>query len=143
MQDPRINWIVNPVHKHRESRGLTSAGKKFRGLRTKGHASHKLRPSRRATWKKNNTKGACGCVCAIYWFSPLARSQSSAATDESLVSWGLGTGMLVRGGTGEGDGCLRLRKRNARARRFDSVCYHNKFKQMHSVAHGHTRHSAA
>jgi large subunit ribosomal protein L15e len=54
--DPRINWIVNPVHKHRETRGLTSTGKKYRGLRTKGHASHKLRPSRRATWKRNNTK---------------------------------------------------------------------------------------
>ncbi|PPS01801.1 hypothetical protein GOBAR_AA18843 [Gossypium barbadense] len=24
--DPRINWICNPVHKHRELRGLTSAG---------------------------------------------------------------------------------------------------------------------
>ena len=47
---------MNPVHKHRETRGLTSAGKKFRGLRTKGHASHKLRPSRRAYWKKQNTK---------------------------------------------------------------------------------------
>ena len=56
LQDPRINWIVNPVHKHRETRGLTSAGKKYRGLRTKGHAAHKLRPSRRATWKRNNTK---------------------------------------------------------------------------------------
>lgn len=55
-QDPRINWIVNPVHKHRETRGLTSAGKKFRGLRSKGHATHKLRPSRRAAWKRNNTK---------------------------------------------------------------------------------------
>jgi large subunit ribosomal protein L15e len=54
--DPRVNWICNPVHKHRELRGLTSAGKKYRGLRTKGHASHKLRPSRRATWKRNNTK---------------------------------------------------------------------------------------
>ena len=53
-QDPRINWIVNPVHKHRELRGLTSAGKKFRGLRHRGHATNKLRPSRRATWKRNN-----------------------------------------------------------------------------------------
>ncbi|KAF2315824.1 hypothetical protein GH714_040366 [Hevea brasiliensis] len=25
--DPRINWICNPVHKHRELRGLTSAGR--------------------------------------------------------------------------------------------------------------------
>ncbi|KAK9908568.1 hypothetical protein WJX75_009803 [Coccomyxa subellipsoidea] len=53
-EDPRINWIVDPVHKHRELRGLTSAGKKFRGLRHKGHATNKLRPSRRATWKRNN-----------------------------------------------------------------------------------------
>lgn len=54
-KDPRINWIVNPVHKHRELRGLTSAGKKYRGLRGKGHRYHKNRPSRRATWKRNNT----------------------------------------------------------------------------------------
>jgi len=54
--DARINWICAPTHKHRELRGLTSAGKKYRGLRTKGHASHKLRPSRRAAWKRNNTK---------------------------------------------------------------------------------------
>lgn len=53
-QDPRINWIVNPVHKHRELRGLTSAGRKHRGLHHKGHTS-KLRPSRRATWKRNNS----------------------------------------------------------------------------------------
>ena len=31
--DARMNWIVNPVHKHRELRGLTSAGRKHRGLR--------------------------------------------------------------------------------------------------------------
>ena len=55
-QDPRINWIVNPVHKHRELRGLTSAGRKHRGLRHRGHATNKLRPSRRATWKRNNSK---------------------------------------------------------------------------------------
>lgn len=53
--DPRINWLCNPVHKHRELRGLTSAGKKYRGLRGKGHLYHKNRPSRRATWKRNNT----------------------------------------------------------------------------------------
>ncbi|KAL0052400.1 hypothetical protein WJX82_001527 [Trebouxia sp. C0006] len=54
-KDARINWIVNPVHKHRELRGLTSTGKKYRGLRHKGHATNKLRPSRRATWKRNNS----------------------------------------------------------------------------------------
>lgn len=41
-QDSRINWIVDPVHKHRELRGLTSAGKKYRGLRHKGHAANKV-----------------------------------------------------------------------------------------------------
>merc|ERR1712054_514669 len=40
-RDPRINWIVNPVHKHRESRGLTATGKKSRGLSK--------------TWKRQNT----------------------------------------------------------------------------------------
>lgn len=54
--DPRISWIANPVHKHRELRGLTSAGKKYRGLRGKGHNYTKCRPSRRATGKKNNAK---------------------------------------------------------------------------------------
>jgi hypothetical protein len=54
-KDPRINWIVNPVHKHRELRGLTSAGKKHRGLRGKGHLYTKARPSVRATWKRNNS----------------------------------------------------------------------------------------
>ncbi|KAI6702294.1 hypothetical protein NL676_011430 [Syzygium grande] len=53
--DPRINWLCNAVHKHRELRGLTSAGKKYRGLRGKGHSHHKARPSRRATWKRNNS----------------------------------------------------------------------------------------
>ncbi|KAE8710654.1 60S ribosomal protein L15 [Hibiscus syriacus] len=53
--DPRINWICNPVHKHRELRGLTSAGKKYRGLRGNGHLHHKAQPSRRANWKRNNT----------------------------------------------------------------------------------------
>jgi len=53
--DPRINWLTNPVHKHRELRGLTSAGKENRGLSGKGHRYHKARPSRRANWKRNNT----------------------------------------------------------------------------------------
>ncbi|GMH37250.1 hypothetical protein BSKO_05123 [Bryopsis sp. KO-2023] len=54
--DPKKNWICNPVHKHREMRGLTSAGKKHRGLRMKGHNHHKWRPSWRANWKIRNTQ---------------------------------------------------------------------------------------
>ncbi|SPJ08784.1 60S ribosomal protein L15,putative [Plasmodium sp. DRC-Itaito] len=50
--NPKVNWICNPVHKHRELRGLTSAGKKYRGLRVKGHLSAKSRPSIRANWKR-------------------------------------------------------------------------------------------
>ena len=92
--DPRINWICNPVHvsahspsksprkttcptlcvtnsrtfrhspsypielfplpqKHREMRGLTAAGRKYRGLQGKGHNYNKARPSKRGTWKRN------------------------------------------------------------------------------------------
>jgi large subunit ribosomal protein L15e len=55
--DPRINWIVNPVHKHRERRGLTSAGRKHRGLRVKGHrANNTIGGSQYAQWKRNNNK---------------------------------------------------------------------------------------
>jgi len=53
--DPKINWIVNPVHKHREQRGLTSAGRKYRGLRKKGHrANNIIGSSARAAWKRRN-----------------------------------------------------------------------------------------
>merc|ERR1711865_330712 len=50
-RDPRINWICAPVHKHREQRGLTSAGRANRGM-AKGHGYNKRRPSMRATWKR-------------------------------------------------------------------------------------------
>ena len=54
--DPRINWIVNPVHKHRELRGLTSAGRQHRGFRKQGHRANKLiGGSKRASWKRRNT----------------------------------------------------------------------------------------
>jgi len=53
-RDPRINWITRPTHKHRELRGLTSAGRSSRGLHGKGHRYHKSRPSHHAVWVKNN-----------------------------------------------------------------------------------------
>jgi large subunit ribosomal protein L15e len=65
MQDPRVNWICNPPHKHREMRGITSAGRKYRGLHGKGHLHSKCRPSRRATWKKNNAKSLRRYRCAF------------------------------------------------------------------------------
>merc|ERR1712137_155730 len=53
-RDARYNWICNPVHKHRESRGLTTTGKKSRGI-NKGHRYHNTQAGRRKTWKKQNT----------------------------------------------------------------------------------------
>eukprot|EP00127_Corallochytrium_limacisporum_P002723 Clim_evm32s136 gene=Clim_evmTU32s136 len=53
--DARINWIAKPVHKHRELRGLTSAGKSSRGL-GKNHGFNKtIGGSRRTNWKKRQT----------------------------------------------------------------------------------------
>ncbi|BAM80245.1 60S ribosomal protein L15 [Cyanidioschyzon merolae strain 10D] len=54
-RDPRINWICRPTMKHRELRGLTSAGRKGRGLHRKGHLVNKARPSVRSVWKRHNT----------------------------------------------------------------------------------------
>ena len=53
-RDPRINWICKSVHKHRELRGLTAAGRKNRGM-SKGHLYNKvIGSSRRACWKRRN-----------------------------------------------------------------------------------------
>lgn len=46
--DKDINWICEKQHKGRAFRGLTSAGKKVRGLRNKGRGAEKVRPSRKA-----------------------------------------------------------------------------------------------
>jgi large subunit ribosomal protein L15e len=46
--DPKISWIGRPPHRSRVHRGLTSAGKKGRGLRKKGKGTEKIRPSLRA-----------------------------------------------------------------------------------------------
>lgn len=54
-KDHRVNWICESVQKHREARGLTSAGRSARGLLGKGHRYSKNRPSRRATWKRQQS----------------------------------------------------------------------------------------
>lgn len=41
--DPKINWICDKHHRGRAFRGLTSEGKKNRGLRNKGKGAEKLR----------------------------------------------------------------------------------------------------
>ncbi len=46
--DKSLNWISTSAHKSRASRGLTSAGRRYRGLMWKGKGTEKLRPSRRS-----------------------------------------------------------------------------------------------
>ncbi|RMJ22711.1 Ribosomal protein L15 [Aspergillus sp. HF37] len=54
-RDSRISWICSGVHKHRESRGLTSTGKKSRGI-NRGHLYNNTSAGRRKTWKRQNTE---------------------------------------------------------------------------------------
>lgn len=46
--DSKINWIGESSNYHRVYRGLSSSGKKTRGLRRKGKGAEKSRPSLRA-----------------------------------------------------------------------------------------------
>ena len=46
--DKEVRWITQKQHTGRVYRGLTSQGKKARGLRNKGKGSEKVRPSIRA-----------------------------------------------------------------------------------------------
>lgn len=46
--DPELAWIGNSANRGRPFRGLTSAGKKSRGLRHKGKGVEKIRPSKEA-----------------------------------------------------------------------------------------------
>ena len=49
-----LRWIHERQHKRRAFRGLTSAGKKYRGLRNKGKGAEKVRPSLRGHNRKGN-----------------------------------------------------------------------------------------
>ncbi|MEM0448891.1 MAG: 50S ribosomal protein L15e [Methanomassiliicoccales archaeon] len=50
--DPVYAWIAEPQHKGRVYRGLTSAGKRGRGLMNKGKGAERVRPSIRANERK-------------------------------------------------------------------------------------------
>ena len=50
--DKKLNWISKSGNKGRVFRGLTSAGKKSRGLRASKGRAHKVRPSVRAGGRK-------------------------------------------------------------------------------------------
>ena len=52
LADKDLRWIAEPQHRGRAFRGLTSAGKKGRGLRKKGKGAEKVRPSLKAHNRK-------------------------------------------------------------------------------------------
>ncbi|KAL3092588.1 hypothetical protein niasHS_007797 [Heterodera schachtii] len=54
-RNPDTQWITKPVQKHREQRGLTSAGRKSRGLGKGIKHTKTLGGSRRKCWKRQNT----------------------------------------------------------------------------------------
>lgn len=54
--DKDVNWICGDVHRGRVFRGLTSAGKKVRGLRHRGRGAEKVRPSYKAVRKRRKKK---------------------------------------------------------------------------------------
>ncbi len=47
-KDKELSWIRGRKHSRRVNRGLTSAGRKSRGLRNKGKGAEKVRPSLKA-----------------------------------------------------------------------------------------------
>ena len=52
LKDKTIGWISKPQQRGRVFRGLTSAGRKSRGLRNKGKGAEKVRPSNRANKRR-------------------------------------------------------------------------------------------
>lgn len=54
INDKDIGWICSDKHRGRVYRGLTSAGKKSRGLRKKGKGTEKIRPSIRSHDRTGN-----------------------------------------------------------------------------------------
>lgn len=52
LADPKVSWLIS--HKGRSERGLTSAGRRSRGLLNKGKGAEKIRPSLRAHNRKGN-----------------------------------------------------------------------------------------
>ncbi|MFB6124791.1 MAG: 50S ribosomal protein L15e [Halanaeroarchaeum sp.] len=51
--DPDLNWICDPSQENRALRGLTSAGDRGRGLRTRGTGAEHTRPSRGAGTRRD------------------------------------------------------------------------------------------
>lgn len=56
LADKRISWIAEKQHTGRVYRGLTSSGRKSRGLRAKGTGAENVRPSKSAVYRKKISK---------------------------------------------------------------------------------------
>lgn len=54
--DKKLHWLQNPANRGRVFRGLTSAGKKSRGLYGKGKGFEKVRPSRHANFMRKTSR---------------------------------------------------------------------------------------
>ena len=55
--DKQLGWMHEPHHRGRVYRGLTSSGRKSRGLiRTKGEGAEKVRPSRTAVFRRKMSR---------------------------------------------------------------------------------------
>jgi large subunit ribosomal protein L15e len=55
--DKQLGFLADRANSDRANRGLTSAGKKGRGLRTTGVGTEKVRPSRRANVRRKLARG--------------------------------------------------------------------------------------
>ncbi len=60
LADPLLKWVATPANRRRVFRGLTSAGKKARGLRSKGIGAEKMRPSKHKAINRKHRKFGFG-----------------------------------------------------------------------------------
>lgn len=76
-RNPDTQWITRPVHKHREMRGLTSAGRKSRARQRPQVPPHYRT---RAAWRRRNTLSSSTAtanicdVCKVLLINNLGRS---------------------------------------------------------------------
>lgn len=60
LADPQLKWMAAPANRRRVFRGLTSAGRKARGLRNKGLGAEKARPGKNKAANRKHRKFGVG-----------------------------------------------------------------------------------
>ncbi|CAF89281.1 unnamed protein product [Tetraodon nigroviridis] len=83
-RNPDTQWITKPVHKHREMRGLTSAGKKSRGL-GKGHKFHLTIGAPAALPGRGATPCSCTATASVRRLSVHSRNKHPFYGDRCLL----------------------------------------------------------